>query len=134
MFYEQLIKLCKKTGISPSTLTEQLGYSKGSFSNWKKGATPSGDIIVRFAKHFNVSTDYFLLGINTTIENNHLDEDIKELNKNALTIDERNIINIYREINDTGKELVQNAIREIWKEHYIVKGKLSNSSTNNMVG
>ena len=61
-FYEQLEKLCQKHNIKPSNVVEQLGMSKGTMSNWKKGGTPSGEAVVRFAKHFNVSTDY-LLGI-----------------------------------------------------------------------
>lgn len=31
-------------------------------SNWKKGATPNGEVVVRFADHFHVSTDYLLKG------------------------------------------------------------------------
>lgn len=64
-FYEQLEKLCQKHNIKPSNVVEQLGMSKGTMSNWKKGGTPSGEAVVRFAKHFNVSTDYLLLGKET---------------------------------------------------------------------
>lgn len=60
MFYERLEELCKEHGISPTAVTVQLGISKGTMSNWKKGATPGGDIIIKFAKHFNVSADYLL--------------------------------------------------------------------------
>lgn len=61
-FYEQLEKLCKLHNVKPSNVIEQLGMSKGTMSNWKKGGTPSGEAVVRFAEHFNVSTDYLLLG------------------------------------------------------------------------
>lgn len=61
-FYEQLIKLCEKSGTKPTSLIESLGMSKGTMSNWKKGGTPNADAVVRFAEHFNVSTDYLLLG------------------------------------------------------------------------
>jgi transcriptional regulator with XRE-family HTH domain len=62
-FYDQLEKLCKKNGVKPSNVVELLGMSKGTMSNWKKGGTPSGEAVVRFAKHFGVSTDYLLLGV-----------------------------------------------------------------------
>lgn len=64
-FYEQLEKLCTKNGVKPSNVVESLGMSKGTMSNWKKGGTPSGEAVVRFAKHFGVSTDYLLLGVET---------------------------------------------------------------------
>lgn len=67
-FYEQLVKLCDKNGVKPTTLVESLGMSKGTMSNWKKGGNPSGDAVVRFAKHFGVSTDYLLLGKETAFK------------------------------------------------------------------
>lgn len=67
-FYEQLEKLCKRNGVKPSNIVEYLGMSKGTMSNWKKGGTPSGEAVVRFAKHFGVTTDYLLLGTETSHE------------------------------------------------------------------
>lgn len=64
-FYEQLVKLCEKKGIKPTSLVESLGMSKGTMSNWKKGGVPNADAVVRFAEHFHVSTDYLLLGKET---------------------------------------------------------------------
>lgn len=63
MFYNQLEKLCLQHGITPSSVTQLLGMSKGTMSNWKKGGTPNGDAVVRFSEHFNVSTDYLLKGV-----------------------------------------------------------------------
>lgn len=75
-FYEQLEKLCEKNNVKPSNLIESLGMSKGTMSNWKKGGVPNADAVVRFAKHFGVSTDYLLLG--TDIPNTNLNlEDIE---------------------------------------------------------
>ena len=51
-----------------------------------------------------------------------------------VSIDEKNIIDVYRDINNDGKSLVQTSIREIWAENRLPKSKLSNSSTDNMVG
>lgn len=65
-FYDQLEKLCKAHNVKPSTLTETLGMSKGTMSNWKKGGIPNADAVVRFAKYFGVSTDYLLLGVEKT--------------------------------------------------------------------
>lgn len=62
MFYDQLLKLCESSGIKPTTLITQLGMSKGSMANWKAGKLPSGDVLVRFSEHFNVSLDYLVFG------------------------------------------------------------------------
>lgn len=83
MFYTQLKKLCALNNTSPTAVTEFLGMSRGSMSNWKKGTTPNGDIIVRFAEHFNVSTDYFLLG--------------KE-NQNNLSTDQQELLDLYNQL------------------------------------
>ncbi len=54
-------------------------------SNWKKGTTPNGDIVVRFSELFNVSTDYLLLG--------------KEKSSTTeLTADEQELLTYYKQI------------------------------------
>lgn len=138
MFYDQLIALCKRDGVSPSTLTNQLGYSKGTFSNWKKGATPNGEVIVRFAKHFNVTTDYLLLGIDNSfasLTTKVADSTFENNFNNQITIDEHNLLQIYREVDGLGKNIIQDTVKEIWAEHRISKkDKLSSSERNDMIG
>ena len=65
-FYSQLENLCKTKGIKPSNLVESLGMSKGTMSNWKKGGTPNADAVVRIAEYFEVTTDYLLIGKETS--------------------------------------------------------------------
>ncbi len=138
MFYDQLIALCKRDGVSPSTLTNQLGYSKGTFSNWKKGATPNGEVIVRFAKHFNVTTDYLLLGIDNSVASlttKVADSTFENNFNNQITIDEHNLLQTYREVDGLGKNIIQDTVKEIWAEHRISKkDKLSSSERNDMIG
>ena len=55
LFYDQLLKLCENAGIKPTTLITNLGMSKGSMANWKAGKLPSGEALVRFSEHFDVS-------------------------------------------------------------------------------
>ncbi len=62
MFYDQLLKLCENAGIKPTTLITNLGMSKGSMANWKAGKLPSGEALVRFSEHFDVSLDYLVYG------------------------------------------------------------------------
>lgn len=62
MFYDQLKKLCDLSGTTPTSVTEKLGMSKGTVSNWKKGGSPNGDALVRFSEYFGVSIDYLMQG------------------------------------------------------------------------
>ena len=60
MFYDQLEKLCKEVGISITAATLKAKLSKGNIRNWKSGAIPSGEILMKFADYFGCSTDYLL--------------------------------------------------------------------------
>jgi len=92
MFYERLLSLCEERGIKLTPLVKELGYSTGSLTNWKNGTIPSGDIVLAFAKYFDVSTDY-LLG----------KDDIKK----RPTPEEVELINHYRSISPEFKKFVE---------------------------
>ena len=60
MFWQRLNELCKEKNVKVTPLVIQLGISPGAISRWKKGSTPKGEILNKFADYFNVSTDYLL--------------------------------------------------------------------------
>jgi transcriptional regulator with XRE-family HTH domain len=62
LFYENLQKICKERGTTPTTVTVALGIGKGTMSQWKNGSSPTGRIIIRFADYLGVTTDYLLKG------------------------------------------------------------------------
>lgn len=61
MFYERLNQLCQlhHTNIT-EVAVQHLGVASSAPTSWKKGASPRSDIVIRAAKHFNVSADYLL--------------------------------------------------------------------------
>ena len=63
MFYDNLKAICDKKGIKITPLVAECGGAKGSISNWKKGAAPNSDIVLKLAVRLNVSTDYLLKGL-----------------------------------------------------------------------
>ena len=63
MFYDNLKAICDKKGVKITPLVAECGGAKGSISNWKKGAAPNSDIVLKLAVRLNVSTDYLLKGI-----------------------------------------------------------------------
>jgi len=60
---DRILSLMERDGVSGTALTNALEISSSSVSEWKKGKIkPSADVIVKIANYFNVSTDYLLLG------------------------------------------------------------------------
>ena len=56
---DRMISLMDEEGINARQLTEQLGISNSSFTDWKKGkGSPSVAVLSKFATRFNVSLDY----------------------------------------------------------------------------
>lgn len=110
MFYKQLLKICTLNNTSPTTTVISLGYSKGSLTNWKNGTIPNGDIVVRFAKHFGVTTDYFLLGDESALSGDNASND-------KLTFDEQSLLNTYRDLTSIGKTKMLDISKEIWSDY-----------------
>lgn len=97
MFYENLQSICDKKGLKITNIVLECGGAKGSVSNWKKGAVPNSDIVMKLSMRLDVSTDCLLFG------HNHSDDE------NNLSNDERKLLNMYRELSDTEKtELLGN--------------------------
>lgn len=67
MFFKQLKNACASRGTTPSSVIRELGMTRGSLTNWKKGVFPSSEVIIKLSNKLNVSTDYLLLGRNSPI-------------------------------------------------------------------
>lgn len=66
MFYDNLKAICDTKGVKITPLVAECGGAKGSISNWKKGAAPNSDIVLKLAVRLNVSTDSLLFGTSNT--------------------------------------------------------------------
>ena len=60
MFWERIMQLCNKNGISASKLCEIIGLSNATATKWKNGSIPQNRTLKKIADYFNVSTDYLL--------------------------------------------------------------------------
>lgn len=61
MFYERLNQLCRQHGTTITELARtQLEVASSAATNWKRGASPRSDVVIRAAEYFSVSTDYLL--------------------------------------------------------------------------
>ncbi len=93
MFYNNLKAECDRQNIKVTPLIQECGGSTGTISNWKKGASPNSDIVMKIAVRLNVTTDYLLFG------------EKKEL-KSELTAKEQELLDVFRELNDIGQECI----------------------------
>lgn len=87
-FYNNLDNICKSKNTSITTVLRNCGLSASKGTQWKNGASPTGDVIVVLAKYLNVSADKLLLGKDRVIPDEY-----------------QNIINIYDQLSVDNKEM-----------------------------
>lgn len=89
MFYDNLKKVCKQQGTSVTAIIKDIGLDGSSGTWWKKGSSPSGDILIKLSERLNVSTDYLLTG--------------KESPKSDISEDEQELLNVYNQLSERSK-------------------------------
>ena len=102
MFYDNLLAACEKKGVRITPLVAECGGAKGSISNWKKGASPNSDIVLKLAVRLNVSTDYLLTGKEKLLDDN-LD----------LDIDQQELMEDYKTLSDIDKARVLERVKTL---------------------
>ncbi len=71
-FYNKVNELCKKEGISITTLAQRLELSNSTPTNWKKMTNPPrAENVKKVADYFGVPVSYFSEKTNQTIQDNH---------------------------------------------------------------
>ena len=66
-FLDRVLNLIDSNGTTKNKLASELKLAKGSIANWQdRGTVPSGDIVLKIAQYFHVSTDYLLTGTEYT--------------------------------------------------------------------
>lgn len=64
MFYDNFKSICERKNIKMSPLLERLGFAKSSTTNWKKGALPKSEVIIKLCEELNISADFLIFGKN----------------------------------------------------------------------
>ena len=57
MFYDNFEKQCTKIGKNPSTVAEELGFTKSMASHWKGGMVPRVSSRNKIADYFGISVE-----------------------------------------------------------------------------
>ena len=92
MFYDNLKAICDRKGIKITPLVAECGGAKGSISNWRKGAAPNSDIVLRLAVRLNVSTDYLLTGFDSQCQLSAVQQELLTVFDSLSPIDKGKIV------------------------------------------
>lgn len=118
---ERILFEIEKKGLTPHAVEKALGFGNGAIRRFSTNS-PSIDKIIKLSNFLNISIEYLIYG---TI-NKSTDDELYS----TLTVDEKNLLRLYRKTTDKGRDLIQEAITEIWTKNQCPKNKLSTSSTN----
>lgn len=96
MLGKRLIYLRKQKGLEPKDILKKFKFSSGRYSQYENGhRRPSFEILIEFAKFYNVSVDY-LIGYSDT----------PAPLKTEFSFEEQQIIKKYRALDERGKNNV----------------------------
>ena len=60
MFWDRFYQLCIENHVKPNPVARELQIASSTVSQWKSGAVPNGETLVKIANYFHVSIDYLL--------------------------------------------------------------------------
>ena len=94
MFYDNFEKLCTKIEKNPSTVAEELGFTKSMASHWKGGMIPRVSSRKKIADYFGISVEELMGTKKEPAGQGELDDDMKEFIELAqmMTPEERSDI------------------------------------------
>ena len=94
MFYDNFEKLCTKIEKNPSTVAEELGFTKSMASHWKGGMVPRVSSRKKIADYFGISVEELMGTKKEPAGQGELNDDMKEFIELAqmMTPEERSAI------------------------------------------
>lgn len=102
---DHIQKACAKNGVSANKMGIESGAGKSAMDNIKKGSMPACDKIAKMADYLHCSVDY-LLGREELMRTELTTQD-------DLNSSERQLIELYRELTDSQKQLVVERARTL---------------------
>ena len=100
---QRILDTAKKKKISQGALAEKLNLWQSAVSAWRKTSNPPIEKIEQIAKILGVSVEYLITGREPTT---------KEPPKD-LAADERKLVLMYRGLNDSNKQKVQDYVLNV---------------------
>lgn len=108
-----ILYFMKSKGISEKECLVKSNISTSFFSDWKAGRlkNPTFDKIYRISKTLDVSIDTLISAEKS---------EAAPLLSHDLSPDEYNLLHTYRDINETGKKLMQDKLKYLWAEYHSI--------------
>lgn len=102
MFYDNLKKICDERKTSISAVAKSLNLDKSIGTTWKRGASPTGDVLIKLSDKLDCSVDY-LLGrtdninahkeqVNGTINQSNVNSDNSSVTINSSISENDNLL------------------------------------------
>lgn len=96
-----LKELRNESGLTQSQFAKAIGTSQKNISRWELGETePSAYYLKKIAEFYKITTDY-ILGVEDDLGHKSFDTA-----NNAVTPEERKILNAYRALSPTNKQMI----------------------------
>lgn len=118
-FTEQVRALLSLRGLSINKMLKDLSLGSGTFASWEKNnRIPTGDVLIRFADYFDVTTDY-LLG--RTDEKNPSPGGAAPL---ELSPQDTDLLDLFHQLNEEGQEKILSYAKDLMSSgNYIKSGQ-----------
>lgn len=106
MFYENLLELCKSRNTNVTNLLLNLKLSTSKGTAWKSGSVPTGDILLKIANYFNVTTDYLLTG-----------KEAEQPTPTTITKEDQEILTMYNALSERKKGEIYGTLKTLSSLH-----------------
>lgn len=113
-FYQNIEKLCYEKGESLTELTRSVDMASSAITKWKHGAIPRRATLKKIADHFGMTVDFLLS--DEAVTPSKWDSRKETSEYGTLSSQEKQIIDMYRELTEMGKMRMLSAILRVYDE------------------
>lgn len=115
-----------KNNIQQKSLCSAIGVAPSTFNSWLKlNRSIPAEFVIPICEFLNIDVYWLLTG--QAYNNEKIST--KEM-PIELSVDEDNLLDIYKNTTSQGQKIIQKTVRKIWAEYQCPKSKLSPSPAN----
>lgn len=110
--WENIERLCYEQGESVNQLIQAIGLTPKSATGWKNGSIPRNSTLKKIADHFGVTVDWLLS--DEAVTPSKWDSKKETSEYGTLSSQEKQIIDMYRELTEMGKMRLIQAVLNVY--------------------
>ena len=115
-----------ENNIQQKSLCSAIGVAPSTFNSWLKlNRSIPAEFVIPICEFLNIDVYWLLTGQ----AYNNEEISTKEM-PIELSVDEDNLLDIYKNTTSQGQKIIQKTVRKIWAEYQCPKNKLSSSPAN----